>query len=126
MEKAFRYELASIPGFEQKTFPITAPENTPAPFMAYVLNPGVNDRSLTSILASKRIDGELLIVCATYSALHDALDLVVNKINSFTQREIGGSSKVFVTEAYLDDQPDESIDSKTGEYRAVIDFVIHL
>jgi hypothetical protein len=126
VEKDFRYELASIPGFIEKTFPITAPEKTSMPYMSYMLNPGVRDRTLTSVLDSKRVDGAVEVVCSSYSALHDALDAVVSKLSSFTQRSIGGTSTTFVTESIVDDQTREYFDDKTGKYRGIVEFSIYL
>jgi len=125
LESAIVEELQTISGLSNKIFPVTAPENTVAPYLVYFSNPGENDRSLMGFLSSKEVDIELHVLATDYSTLKTITSGVVQSLQSFAGRKIGIRDQWYVGEVDPE-HPTEVWDSMLNLYRGLISCKINV
>jgi hypothetical protein len=123
-EEAMAVELESISAFVNKVFPLVINAEKTAPYIVYASNEGVKLKTLTGYIDSKSITVDVNIVARTYSELKQLTSLVMDKIISFENRNIGDGS-LFVHEVYFQ-APVEAYDTDAELYRSTIPFQVYL
>ena len=121
-ESALREELQTISGLSGKIFPINAPEQTLAPYIAYLSSEGTFDKTLTGFLNTREVACELNIIGATYPEMKSLEQQVLTKLKTFPLRTIG-TSNVYIQEIILQ-EPVEMYEAELRMYRCNIEFTI--
>lgn len=125
-EEALRDELSSITSLSNKVFPLNAPEGTKAPYVIYVSNDGVLDKSFEGYLKTRVVDCEINILHKSYGGLKSLAKDVLDKVKSFQSRNIGGiltKDGPFIQNITYS-KPVEIYESEVKLYRSVIDIKV--
>lgn len=95
-EQALTAELVSITGLANKVFPLNATEGIQAPFVVYESSDGIQEKTLTGFAPYTSINITLYIVATSYSDMKEYSRSVIDQLESFIGRYIGGTNEVFI------------------------------
>lgn len=123
-EQCLYNELNTIPNIG-KVFPLNVIEGNKPPFTVYESSNGVQEKTLTGFVASTEIEGTLYIVQTSYSSVKSVSRDVINKLQSFQSRRIGGTDGVFVYDVTYQ-KPKELYDNQNLLYQVTIDFTVKI
>lgn len=90
IEQGLRAELITIPGLENKVYPLTAPEGTSPPYLVYHLTNAERLKSLNGYGGAMSATYQFDIIHGSYSGLKSIMDNILAKIKNYTGN-IGGS-----------------------------------
>ncbi|MCP8969723.1 DUF3168 domain-containing protein [Ectobacillus ponti] len=119
-EEALRAELSALDGLNNKVFPLNATEGTAPPFVVYVSNNGVQDKTLSGYLSTREVECEINIIHGTYSSMKALSQQVLEKILSFQGRIIGGQNGILIRNVTYH-SPVELYESEILCYRSVLE-----
>jgi hypothetical protein len=123
-ETALYNELNTVSGIG-KVFPLDVIEGNKAPFCVYESSDGVQEKTLSGFVSSTEIDVTLYVVQTSYSSVKSVSRTVINKLQSFQSRVIGGTGGVFVYDITYD-KPKEVYNNENLLYQAIIDFTVKI
>jgi hypothetical protein len=88
-ETALKEELSTIPELANKVYPLNASRDVAAPYLVYLTNSGLPDKTLDGYLESKEVVCELNVIHPTYGGMKALSNSVLMVILSFIGRGIG-------------------------------------
>lgn len=118
-EEALVMELASIPSFANKVFPLFAVEGTEPPFIVYISSEGEQTQDLNGFAQTKELRCEINVIAESYTGMKENAKLVIDKITSFFGRSIGMAGPFIKSISY--EQPNELHDKEYGYYQCSFD-----
>jgi hypothetical protein len=124
-EQCLREEMETVSGLADKVFPVNAPESCPSPYAVYFSSEGTADKSLNEVLSSRTLDFSVHVISATYSEGKTITSGVVQRLQSFFQREIGVSNPIFCEDITIDPTT-ETWDNQLNMFRFIVDATIYI
>jgi hypothetical protein len=122
-EEALVVELNSVPGLKNKVFPLSAPEGIKTPFIVYVSNEGIQDKTLEGYLNSKEVVCEIHVVHSSYGSLKPLTKQVLTHLKTFYSRVIGDNGPFI--ENFSCDKPTEVYEREVNLYRSSFDITVN-
>ena len=111
-EEALTYELQAISGLSNKVFPQKAEENLLPPFLVYLSSDGEAIMALSGPTDMTELTCGIHIWAETYEQLKDYTKMVINRLKSFFQRNIGQNGPYIKSISHT--EPTEDIDNNTN------------
>lgn len=123
-EEALVYELETIPGLNDKVFPLYASEGEEPPFVIYISSEGEPAQTLEGFSKSILIQCEIHIVGNSYSEMKSITRQIVAILQSFFGRTIGIDGAFIKSISY--EQPEEVIEREVNLYRSSFDIKVRI
>lgn len=111
-EEALTYELQAIAGLSNRVFPQKATENLLPPFVIYLSSEGESIMTLGGPTDMTELTCGIHIWAETYEQLKDYTKLVIDRLRSFLQRNIGQNGPYI--KSISQTEPTEDIDNNTN------------
>lgn len=111
-EEALTYELQAISGLSNKVFPQKAEENLLPPFLVYLSSDGEAIMTLSGPTDMTELTCGIHIWAESYEQLKDYTKMVINRLKSFFQRNIGQNGPYIKSISHT--EPTEDIDNNTN------------
>ena len=123
LEQGFTVELSALPGLENKVFPITAAQETAAPYITYVL--GSNERTCDLLGQAELVKSQyqLDLYHPTYAGLKAFKKIVIQRIKTFNMRTLAGSGPYIQQAEIVNDY--ETYEFELKLYRGIIELDIY-
>ncbi|MGG4552608.1 DUF3168 domain-containing protein [Paenibacillus humicus] len=123
-EEALTMELKTISQVENRVYPLSAPEKTKSPYIAYTSPEGLRVNTVSNgYLPDKSVEGEINIIAPRYSTMKQITSQVIDLLVSMSQREIGTGGP-FINEMIYE-KPVELYEAQVNLYRCLIDYKAH-
>lgn len=110
-EQALTYELQAITGLSGRVFPQKAEENFQPPFVVYISSEGEPIMALSGPTDMTELSCEIHINTESYEQLKSLTKLVLDRLKSFLQRNIGQNGPYIKSISHT--EPTEDIDNNT-------------
>jgi hypothetical protein len=111
-EEALTYELQAVSGLSNKVFPQKAEENLLPPFLVYLSSDGEAIMALSGPTDMTELTCGIHIWAESYEQLKDYTKMVINRLKSFFQRNIGQNGPYIKSISHT--EPTEDIDNNTN------------
>lgn len=111
-EEALTYELQAVSGLSNKVFPQKAEENLLPPFLVYLSSDGEAIMTLSGPTDMTELTCGIHIWAESYEQLKDYTKMVINRLKSFFQRNIGQNGPYIKSISHT--EPTEDIDNNTN------------
>jgi hypothetical protein len=118
-EQALTYELQAITGLSGRVFPQKAEENFLPPFVVYISSEGEPIMALSGPTDMTELSCEIHINTENYEQLKSLTRLVLDRLNSFLQRNIGQNGPYIKSISHT--EPTEDIDNNTNFHMSSFD-----
>jgi hypothetical protein len=118
-EEALTNELQAITGLEGKVFPQTARENVTPPFVVYISSDGEPIMALEGPTDMTELTCEIHVSGESYEQLKAYSTLVIARLKSFLQRQIGQNGPYIKSISLT--EPTEDIDNNTNFHMSSFD-----
>lgn len=111
-EQAMKSEVESIPGLENKVFPMVAPESVNTPFLIYRKKRIEYTKTLDGFTGNADVDYDIFLASDDYATLQSLNTLLTNKLQGFLSRQIGsgGPTIMDLVITQLEDVYDQNVD----------------
>lgn len=121
-EEALKAELITISELTN-VFPLNAPEGTQTPYLVYVTDNGIPDRTLDGNLITKEIECELHILHNSYPNLRNLTSQIGSLLDTFQQRVIGDG---FFVQSTVYDKITEQYIPELLQYLCILNLTIRI
>jgi hypothetical protein len=111
-EQALTYELQAITGLSGRVFPQKAEENFLPPFVVYISSEGEPIMALSGPTDMTELTCEIHINAESYEQLKSLTKVVLDRLKSFLQRNIGQDGPYIKSISHT--EPTEDIDNNTN------------
>lgn len=118
-EESFVYELQAITGLNGKVFPQQAQEDIKPPFVVYVSSDGSPIMTLDGATDMTELTCEVHVIADSYEQLKGFTRVVLDRIQSFFQRQIGYNGVYIKSVSYT--EPVEDFDNNLNYHRSSFD-----
>ncbi|MCL2225647.1 MAG: DUF3168 domain-containing protein [Defluviitaleaceae bacterium] len=124
MERALRYELQQIfPGI--RIFPTNAPKDATPPFIIYLRDSTVWDKTLDGFINGEEITYTVNIMGETYEQMVQMREAVENLLREMIKSSIGENEDILVKDLDLNGVA-EVFEQQLGLYRGIVDFTVYI
>lgn len=123
IEKGLITELTSIDGLMNKVSPVISAQNIATPYLVYTLNNVERENSLNGITGLCGATYQLDIFHSNYSDLKDLSKLVLDKITSLNNRNIGNTN-TYIQQIDIENELN-FYETEVNLYRQTIEFLIY-
>lgn len=122
-EQALRTELITVPGLENKVYPVNAPEGTTTPYATYESGDLAEIKVLDGFDESGTLECTVDVFESTYSEMKSTAGLVKAKIKTFLSRVIGTNGPYIQNVTFAELLP-EFYEPNINLYRKSISFTV--
>lgn len=121
-EEALKAELETVTGLSGVVFPLQAQEGTPSPYVIYLSQEGLPEKTLDGFLTLRTVHLDLNIMGDTYSTMKTTTQAVIAKINGWLGTTIG-SGTVKIRDITWD-KVNELYEFQVLQYRCLIQMTL--